>query len=115
LFFLINNEYEALETIEEYELYGDKLEKLFKLCNDDEKLINYSLKVIKNYYYITKEIVDINFNLEEPIPFIENFQKPALNIEQLYISLQGATFKQKFKKATQPEYLNKIENFFKNK
>ena len=115
LFFLINNDDFSLEVIDEYELYGDKLQKLFDLCEEDFELLTFSLKVIKDYYFITKDVVDTNLNLDHPIPFVVEMPDNNANLDIICITLNGINFKRKFKHAIKPEQLNKIEEFFKNK
>lgn len=115
LLFILNNEDNYLKILDEYEIYNEKLNKLFALCNDDFELLIYSLKIIKKYYFITKDVVDVNLSLEHPIPFAVQVPEydPLLNM--LNISIDGANFRKKFNEVTKPDALKKIENFFKDK
>lgn len=115
LLFLLNNEDDSLKTIDEYEIYDKKLKKLFTLCNEDFELLVYSLKIIKKYYFITKDVVDVNLHLEQPIPFA--VQVPDYNplLNTLNINIDGANFRKKFNEVTKSDTLKKIENFFKDK
>lgn len=115
LLFVLNNEDNYLKIIDEYEIYNEKLNKLFALCNDDFELLIYSLKIIKKYYFITKDVVNVNLSLEHPIPFAVQVPEydPLLNM--LNISIDGANFRKKFNEVTKPDALKKIEDFFKDR
>lgn len=115
LLFVLNNEDNYLKILDEYEIYNEKLNKLFALCNDDFELLIYSLKIIKKYYFITKDVVDVNLSLEHPIPFAVQVPEydPLLNM--LNISIDGANFRKKFNEVTKPDALKKIEDFFKDR
>ena len=69
LYLVANNEFNCLKTIEEYELYGNLLNKLLKVCNGDFLLATTSLDVILGEAHISKNIVHTNLSFDEPIPF----------------------------------------------
>lgn len=65
----ITNQYNSLETIYKYKIYGELLTNLLKLCNDDYDMLITSLNIINDRKYIEKNIVHDNLKMKNPIPF----------------------------------------------
>lgn len=106
LYLVANNELNCLKAIEEYELYGDLLSKLLKLCDNDYLLATTSLDVILHETHISKNIVHTNLSFDEPVPFAQKIcvsSDKYTRVVHAYVEIRNfyINYKQKLQKMKQ--------------
>ena len=95
LLYVVDNDNYHLKVLYDYRIYGKTCEKLFKLCQEDYELFSKTLSLIDQCSYITLEVVHINLNFEDPIPFL-NKSSTNYPFDDVEVYLQGTKFINKY-------------------
>jgi len=91
----IENIEELYDFILDYELYGDYLNKMFVLCEENIDYMHKNYRFIKSRSYITPEVVHTNLDFDEPVPFINRIYD-SIGIEAMTFAMSSVSFSQEY-------------------
>ena len=110
LLYALNGNNYLLQILYNYRIYGKTCEKLFELCEKDFDKFSKTLTIIERTSYITLEIVHVNLNFDEPIPFLSTLPKNGI-FDEIEIYFQGIEFIKKYDKKID-EIINEHKTMF---